>query len=58
MNEATKKLLPSMTDIMLIVGISSLSTGIAVQWGWPVACEVVGVIVISLALFAKFRGQN
>lgn len=52
------KLLPSMSDIIFVLGIGMLAVGISFEWGWPVAAEVIGIIFVAFSILAKLRGNN
>lgn len=54
----TAKSGPSVSDGMFVFGIALLATGISFHWGWPAACEVIGLIVAAVAIAAKLRGNE
>ena len=57
MNLALKNI-PSVSDGLFIVGISVLAVGLSSHWGWAIACEIIGFIVIGVAIVAKLRGND
>ncbi len=52
------KVIPSVSDIILFVGVGMLATGISIEWGWPIAAEVIGIIFIAFSILAKLRGND
>lgn len=54
----TEKRGPSVNDVMFIVGLILLATGISFHWGWEIACETIGFIILTLSITAKLRGNE
>lgn len=49
---------PSSSEYVLIIGTLILATGISFHWGWPIACEVIGILLVVLSVTAKLRGND
>lgn len=45
-------------DVALFVGIATLGVGITAHYGWPIACQVVGAILVGLSVISKVRGND
>lgn len=45
-------------DVVLFIGISTLGVGITAHVGWPIACEVVGAVLVGLSVISIIRGDD
>lgn len=47
--------MPSRSDLILIFSLLLTGIGIAFEFSWPIACIVIGIIVMLLILKAKMN---
>ena len=49
------KYLPSVAEVLFLIGMVNIIFGVSTLWGWAVAGLIVGAITVFVSLFAMVK---